>query len=133
MNAAGIGFGVGAFSDRLSPSIQRDNAALIDIYQAAGLILDFTAGLEFSTFCEVAETQSAVLYQFIVIGEAATRLSEAFRQQHPVVPWRRIVDLRNILTHRYHAVDIQEVWGIVQRDLPSLMEAISPLLPPPEA
>jgi uncharacterized protein with HEPN domain len=109
--------------------MQRDSATLIDIYTAANRILDFTAGLEIGTFLEAVDVHSAVLYQFIVMGEAAARLSEEFRAQHPVAPWRRIVGLRNILIHRYDAVDLNEVWTIVQRDLQPLVEAIAPLLP----
>jgi uncharacterized protein with HEPN domain len=112
--------------------MQRDSAALLDIRSAAHHILNFTAGLEFETFAKVVEVHSAVLYQFIIMGEAAGRLSDAFRDQHPIAPWRRIVGLRNILTHRYDAVDLHQVWQIVQNDLPALLQAIHPLLPSPE-
>lgn len=113
--------------------MQRDRSALIDIYTAGNRILDFTAGVELATFLVAAEMHSAVLYQFIVMGEAVGRLTEEFRDQHPVAPWRRMVGLRNILTHRYDAVDLHEVWSIVQRDLPPLIEAIRPLLPRDDA
>jgi uncharacterized protein with HEPN domain len=102
--------------------MERDSSALLDIYTAANRILDFTAGINLDTFINVVETHSAVLYQFIVIGEATGRLSEEFRAQHPVAPWRRMVGLRNILTHRYEVVDLEEVWNIVQHDLPALVD-----------
>jgi uncharacterized protein with HEPN domain len=66
--------------------MERDSPVLLDIYTAANRILDFTAGINLDTFIKLVETHSAVLYQFIVIGEATGRLSEEFRAQHPVAP-----------------------------------------------
>lgn len=69
--------------------MQRDSAALIDAYTAANRILEFTAGLELGTFLDVVLVHSAVLYQLVVLGEAVARLSEEFRDLHPVAPHRR--------------------------------------------
>ena len=73
-------------------------------------------------------TQAAVLYEIIVIGEAANRLSDDFRAQHANIPWKEIVGMRNILAHQYDKVDADEVWNVVHRDLPILMAMIQPLL-----
>jgi hypothetical protein len=40
----------------------------------------------------------------MVIGEAAARLPQAFREAHPQVEWRDIVAFRNIAVHAYFAV-----------------------------
>lgn len=111
--------------------MQQDSASLLDVYYAAEQILDFTAGLTRDEFGNSDETQSAVLYKLILIGEAASRLSSEFREKYPVMPWRRM-GLRNVLTHRYDSVDLDEVWTIVTRDVPALIAAINPFLPPTE-
>jgi uncharacterized protein with HEPN domain len=36
------------------------------------------------------------------------------------VPWREVVDLRNLLAHGYRFVDPAIVWQVVIRDLPKL-------------
>lgn len=54
-------------------------------------------------------TQAAVLYEIVVIGEAANRLSDNFRCQHPNIPWKEIIGMRNILAHQYDKVDADEV------------------------
>ena len=56
-----------------------------------------------------------------VIGEAATRIPEDFRSQHPQVHWSQIVGLRNRLIHGYDAVDFDVVWQIVRDELPVLI------------
>jgi uncharacterized protein with HEPN domain len=56
------------------------------------------------------KTQSAIVHQLLVLGEAAKRLSEAFRVQHARVPWRMIAGVRDKLMHEYDDVDLEEVW-----------------------
>lgn len=63
-----------------------------------------------------------------VLGEAASRLSDALRQRHPSVPWREIVAMRNLLIHGYFDVDWEEVWNVVERDLPNLKGQLQKIL-----
>ena len=58
------------------------------------------------------------------IGEAASAVSAELRRQHPEVPWRQVVDMRNLLAHGYRFVDPVIVWQVVVRDLPKLGEQI---------
>ena len=107
----------------------RDNASLLDIARAAQLILEFAQGLEKTELAANLEKQSAILYQIVVIGEAVKRLSADFRNQHSEVPWREIAGMRDILTHQYDRVEVDEIWGVIQDDIPSLLSMIEPLLP----
>ena len=66
-------------------------------------------------------TELALTRLVEVIGEAANRVSEATRQHHPEIPWRRIIGTRNRLIHGYDVVDLDILWDIVQNDLPSLI------------
>jgi len=43
------------------------------------------------------KTQSSVLYQLLVVGEAVKRLSREFRAQHPEIPWSLIAGMRDQL------------------------------------
>jgi uncharacterized protein with HEPN domain len=56
-----------------------------------------------------------------IVGEAAARLSDAFQQNHPEIPWRQIVGTRNRLVHGYDAVDNAVLWVIVTEDFPDLL------------
>jgi uncharacterized protein with HEPN domain len=81
-------------------------------------------------FFQEAMVQDAVLRNFQVIGEAAKRLDDPYRQAHPQVPWRALAGLRDVLIHQYEGVDLERVWAIVEHELPGLKRAISSLLPP---
>ena len=76
--------------------------------------------------------QDAVLRNFEVIGEAAKRLDDTYRADHPVIPWRAIAGLRDVLIHQYEGVNLEQVWNIVEKDLPGLKKSIKGLLPPLE-
>jgi len=45
----------------------------------------------------------------MIIGEATKRLSTEFRQQHSSIPWKQIAGMRDIITHNYDNVDLEEV------------------------
>jgi uncharacterized protein with HEPN domain len=66
--------------------MSRDNATLLDMANAARLIQTFIQGMAKETFLGDLKTQSAVLHQVPVIGEAVKRLSQAFRGRHPIFP-----------------------------------------------
>ncbi|MBU1669752.1 MAG: DUF86 domain-containing protein [Actinobacteria bacterium] len=68
--------------------------------------------------------QTWVVYHLQIIGEAVGRLSDQIKDQHPEIPWREIVAMRNILVHDYFAVDADEVWNVVEGDLPTLKASI---------
>lgn len=70
---------------------ERDRDSLEDLRDAARKVLHFSAGLNEVALAGNEEKLSAVLYQFVVVGEAARRLSDDFRQAHAAVPSRQII------------------------------------------
>lgn len=110
----------------------RDDAALLDIARAARLAVGFIRGMDQATFLEDAKTQSAVLHQLSILGEAVKRLSPEFRASHPEIPWSTIAGMRDRLIHKYNAVNLGEVWRTMQRDVPELLRHLEPLLPEEE-
>ena len=44
-----------------------------------------------------------------------------------------MIRMRNLMIHEYDGVDLPIVWDTVQEHLPNLIEAIEPLVPPPES
>ena len=107
----------------------RDQASLLDIAQFARNILGLMAGIDRVTLSQDLRTQSAVLYQLTILGEAVKRLSPEFRQQHPEIAWRAMAGTRDRIIHQYDQVDLDIVWAVVQREIPLLLDQLTPLLP----
>lgn len=108
----------------------RDAVSLLDMLKAARKVVEYATGLDESSFMASSRDQDAILRQLTIVGEAAKRVSEEFRISHPEVPWRRVAGFRDVVVHDYFKVDIEEVWRIVQGDVPELIEVIEPLVPP---
>ncbi|HEX8689701.1 MAG TPA: HepT-like ribonuclease domain-containing protein [Solirubrobacterales bacterium] len=70
----------------------------------------------------------ALLFQFVVIGEAVKHLASDTRESAPDIPWSDIAALRDLIAHEYFRIDIQRVLEIVERDLPPLEQAIDHML-----
>jgi uncharacterized protein with HEPN domain len=50
------------------------------------------------------------------------------RAAHPDVPWRQAIDTRNRLSHGYFDIDVDQVWFIVEHDLPRLEDQVRKIL-----
>ncbi len=109
---------------------QRDLSYLTDIIQAARQIQEFIQGINKTQFENSSLVQSAVIRQIEIMGEAAKRLSEKFRLEHPEIPWKRIAGMRDILIHAYDHVDIDEVWNVVETSIPALLKQIETVITP---
>ena len=106
----------------------RDQEALVDILEAIKLILQYAEGQDFDALAANVEKQDAILRRITIIGEATKRLSSEFRLRHPDIPWKKMAGMRDVVTHDYDEVDLDDVWGVVQRDLPQLLLGIEPLV-----
>ena len=115
------------------PAGERDLALLLDMLLAAQDAVGFLKGMEAAAFLASALHQNAVIRCLEVIGEAANRVSPAFREAHESIPWRQMINLRHRLIHGYAEVRLEVVWEIATGDLPPLIAALRDLVPAEDA
>ena len=64
-----------------------------------------------------------------IIGEAANGVSIGFQKNHPDIPWKKMIGLRNRLIHGYFDVNLDIVWDTVMEDLPPLVADLEKIIP----
>ena len=97
---------------------------LEDMIEAIEKIRRFTDGYDLPSFLQDDKTKDAVVRNLEVIGEAANRIPQPFRDLSPTIPWKRIIGLRNRIVHEYFGIDPLIIWQIVQTDLPNFHELL---------
>ncbi len=105
-----------------------DAATVLDIVLACRRIGRFLAGTDESAFFDDEEKQWAVVSQLLLVGEAARRLSDDFRENKTNVPWQQIAGMRNRLIHQYDNINWTLVWKTAKEDVSRLLAILEPLV-----
>lgn len=108
---------------------KRDPILLVeDIVDSGNKILEYTNNLSFEDFTADSKTIDAVIRNFEIIGEAANRLPEDFKDKHSGIDWHRIRGFRNRIVHDYFGIDYAIVWEIKTSFLPNLLISLKELV-----
>jgi len=108
-------------------SKREPNLLLGDILESAHKILDYTKGQTFDDFKIDSKTVDAVIRNFEIIGEAANRLPEEFKDRFQEIDWHRIRGFRNRIVHDYFGIDYSIVWTIKETFLSQMIAQLQPI------
>lgn len=107
---------------------ERDLVHLWDMLNAARGVLARLHGLTFAQYTADEDLRLATERRIEIIGEAAGRVSAELKLAHPEIPWRLIVDQRNVLIHAYDEIDDERIWRLTEQDIPRLIEDLTSLI-----
>jgi uncharacterized protein with HEPN domain len=104
-------------------------AYLADVLDAGQAIQAAVATINFDEYCSSRLIRSAVEREFMIVGEALKQLS----QRNPklfasIGQGPEIIACRNKLSHEYLNINNELVWGVIQSELPDLIERCHTLL-----
>ncbi len=106
--------------------MDKDQNYIKHILDSIAFLEDFINDKNFDEFRSSRAVQNVIIRELEVIGEAAKRLSENFKNKHSEIPWKNITGMRDRLIHDYFKIDYKIVWQVVQNDLSKLKSALSP-------
>jgi uncharacterized protein with HEPN domain len=72
--------------------------------------------------------QDGVIRNLQTLAESSRRLSDSLKQSHPEIDWRNIAGFRNVIVHDYLGIDIEQIWDIVEQNLPAVSKAVAAML-----
>ena len=104
------------------------NLFLQDIIDCIERIEKYTEGYDRDKFIRDEKTGDAVIRNLEIIGEAARNIPQEVKNISHQIPWKKIIGFRNIVIHEYYFVDLQNVWFIIEKQLPQLKVEIQKLL-----
>ena len=105
-----------------------DRERVRDILEAVTGIERLIGNKSLDEFKADIDRLPGVYFYFVVIGEAASAISDDFKARYSDVQWNRISGMRNLLVHVYHRIDPEIVWKTATQDLKPLAKRIQEIL-----
>ncbi|MDU9376737.1 hypothetical protein McpSp1_13640 [Methanocorpusculaceae archaeon Sp1] len=101
---------------------------LLDILTQIEVIESELPAISREEFMKRALYQNAMIRSIEVIGEAAKNIPDTYKAEHPEIMWKQMAGTRDKLIHGYAAIDLVQIWNILQYDIPSLKIDIQKLM-----
>jgi uncharacterized protein with HEPN domain len=98
---------------------------LRDICQAIDRIEQYIENLSFDAFSDDQKSIDAVTRNLEVMGEAANRLPDEFKEKYSEIEWYKVIGLRHRIVHEYFGIDLEIIWQILHKDLPKLKQGLT--------
>ena len=96
------------------------------IKDAILLINSFVQNQTETEFLADIKGQNAVLYQFLIIGEAIRNVDNTILNKYPY-PWHIPKSFRNFIAHEYHKIKLESVFRAT-KDLNTLLKIVEQIL-----
>jgi len=106
-----------------------DLSRLRDMLDYSRRVEQHVAGATRGDFDADEQLQTTVVHYLQIIGEAATKVSPAFRTDHPEIPWNAVTAMRHRIVHDYRKINLARVWQTATERIPHLITTLSNLLP----
>ena len=103
----------------------RDRERLVHILEAIDNILTFAQGKTKEELGADRMHFYGIVKNIEIVGEAAYKLTKAFRKEHPETPWEDIIRMRHVLIHDYFQIDEEAIVYVIEDNLNPLREQVT--------
>ncbi len=94
------------------------------ILDAINDIEESVKSLSRSDFFNNKDVKDANIRRLEIIGEAVKNISNSLKEKYNEIQWSKIAATRDKVIHNYFGVNLEIVWNIIDKDLPTLKKRI---------
>ena len=105
-----------------------DRIRLQHMADALSTAIRFTERRSLEELDKDAMLSFSLRYAVQIVGEAANKMSQEMREQHPQFPWSDIIGMRHRLVHGYIDIEPDILWKTVTEDAPLLLAQVTAIL-----
>ena len=115
------------------PSLYRDDSRVRHMLDAMQRIVELSKDLDRAQLRKHENVTEMILFNLMVLGEAANNITREFAAKNPDVDWKGLSGVRHKIVHDYADIDYDTIWDILQNDIPDQYKKVAALattLPP---
>ena len=115
------------------PSLYRDDSRVRHMLDALAQIAELRKGLSREQLRWHEGVTERILFNLMILGEAANNITREFAAMNPDVDWKGIAGIRHKIVHDYADIDFDTIWDILQNDITEAynkVKAVADTLPP---
>lgn len=106
----------------------RDIIVLQKILEVIDETAEISINISEEEFLKNNLLKMAMTMAILRIGELVKNLDFEFRKENPQVKWKAIAGFRDVIAHKYEAVDMEEVYKTITKEFPELKMQIEEIL-----
>ena len=106
----------------------RNEVVIQKLIKYADKLTDYCKGYDYASFEQDSKLVEACVFNLSQMGEITKLVDEAYKREHPFIPWYEMYGLRNRIVHDYEGVNLSLVWEIITEDIPKLSEQLRRVL-----
>ncbi|MCC7078482.1 MAG: DUF86 domain-containing protein [Acidimicrobiia bacterium] len=113
--------------------MQRDVLLIAEMIDVAKRAHDLVADVDLGSLSTDRDRREALLWNFTVLGEAASQVDQSLKDHFPEIPWAQPVRLRNRIVHGYWSIDLEIIHTTALDLLPAVVAQLLDVLAALEA
>ena len=105
-------------------SMRRELLLIGEMIDAAEQAQRLVQGVDLDDLGQDRQRRDALLWNFTVMGEAASQLTDEVKARFPDIPWTQPSKLRNRVIHGYWSIDVEILHTTADDQLPGFVDQL---------